>query len=121
MNTSEFYLTIEDKKALLAEARRSIEKLFGLNITPPPNLSACSDAIYARCGAFVTLNKYGQLRGCIGQLISDKPLIETVRSMAVSAARYDYRFPPVTASELDVISIEISVLSPLRKIRDISE
>jgi AmmeMemoRadiSam system protein A len=38
-----------------------------------------------------------------------------------AAARYDYRFPPVTASELDVISIEISVLSPLRKIRDISE
>ena len=121
MKNSEFYLTTEDKKALLAEARRAIEKLFGLNVTPPPNLSACSDAIYARCGAFVTLNKYGRLRGCIGQIISDRPLIETVRNMAVSAARYDYRFPPVTASELNVISIEISVLSPLRKIRDISE
>lgn len=121
MKENEFFLTVEDKKALLAEARRAIEKLFGLHITPQPDLSACSDAIYAHCGAFVTLNKYGQLRGCIGQMVSDRPLIETVRNMAVSAARYDYRFPPVTATELDLISIEISVLSPLKKIRDISE
>ncbi len=121
MNTGDFYLTTEDKKALLAEARRAIEQLFGLDITPRPDLSACSEAIYAHCGAFVTLNKYGQLRGCIGQMISDRPLIETVRNMAVSAARHDYRFPPVTASELSDISIEISVLSPLKRIRDISE
>ena len=62
-------------------------------------------------GAFVTLNERGVLRGCIGMIISDKPVIDTVREMAVSAALHDPRFTPVRADELPAIDLEVSVLT----------
>ena len=116
----EFYLTNEDKKTLLAVARNSIKSLFGHDVNEI-DLSRCSAAIYSHCGAFVTLHKHGQLRGCIGMIESENPLIHTIRQMAVSAAIHDYRFPPVAEHELEQIEIEISVLSPLKKIDDISQ
>jgi AmmeMemoRadiSam system protein A len=61
-------------------------------------------------GAFVTLEESGDLRGCIGHVMGDRPLGEVIRQMAVSAARSDPRFPPVTADELPSLRIEISVL-----------
>jgi len=67
------------------------------------------------------LHEQGKLRGCIGMIAADKPLIQTVREMAVSAAKHDYRFTPVTKDELDAINIEVSVLSPLKKVKDIAE
>lgn len=72
------------------------------------------------CGCFVTLKNGVSLRGCIGQFISDKPLIQLVSEMAVSAATRDPRFvmDPITPGELDSLEIEISVLSPLKKISD---
>jgi len=111
----EFYLTNEDKKTLLAVARNSIKSLFGHDVNEI-DLSRCSAAIYSHCGAFVTLHKHGQLRGCIGMIESENPLIHTIRQMAVSAAIHDYRFPPVAEHELEHIEIEISVLSPLKKL-----
>jgi len=72
-------------------------------------------------GAFVTLNKKGQLRGCIGHIIGDRPLINTVAEMARAAALQDPRFPPVRPSELPDIEFEISVLTPIRTIDDIEE
>lgn len=63
-------------------------------------------------GAFVTLEEGPVLRGCIGRVSADRPLGEVVRSVAVSAARDDPRFPPVTMEELSHLRIEISVLSP---------
>jgi len=116
----EFYLTNEDKKTLLAVARNSIKSLFGHDVNEI-DLSRCSAAVYSHCGAFVTLHKHGQLRGCIGMIESENPLIHTIRQMAVSAAVHDYRFPPVAEHELEQIEIEISVLSPLKKIDDISQ
>lgn len=67
-------------------------------------------------GAFVTLNKHGQLRGCIGNLTGSQPLYLTVRDMAVEAAVDDPRFPALSLTELKDIDIEISVLSPLKRI-----
>jgi len=67
-------------------------------------------------GAFVTIHKKGDLRGCIGNMIGQGPLHLTIRNMAISAATEDPRFDPVTVSELDDIDIEVSVLSPLKKI-----
>jgi hypothetical protein len=67
--------------------------------------------------AFVTLRKNGQLRGCIGTLEAEAPLIETVRDRAISAAFHDPRFPQVNRSELPHLEIEISVLSPLKQVR----
>ena len=72
-------------------------------------------------GAFVTITKHGALRGCIGNIIGQEPLYETVRDMAVAAASQDPRFTPVTAAELKDIDVEISVLSKPRRVKDASE
>ena len=62
-------------------------------------------------GAFVTLTENGQLRGCIGQIVSDRPVLDTVREMAVSAGLHDPRFMPVRANELPALRYEVSVLT----------
>jgi AmmeMemoRadiSam system protein A len=67
-------------------------------------------------GAFVTLKKHGQLRGCIGTLECRRPLAEEIARVAVSAAREDPRFEPVRAAELAELDIEVSVLGPLEEI-----
>lgn len=69
-------------------------------------------------GAFVTIKKNGQLRGCIGQIIGRGPLWQTVREMAVAAASQDSRFSPVEAAELPQLKYEVSVLSAPKKIVD---
>jgi len=88
----------------------------------PPRLVESDDpAMRQRRAVFVTLRKNGRLRGCMGRLVARQNLINAVRRAAISAATQDPRFPPVTSEELDSISIEISVLSPLREIEDPSE
>lgn len=72
-------------------------------------------------GVFVTLHKGRQLRGCIGNIIGRKPLYLGVIDMAIASAAQDSRFMPVTEDELEDISIEISVLSPLKKITNAEE
>src|SRR4029077_1250325 len=67
-------------------------------------------------GAFVTLHRFGRLRGCVGQLASSEPLISVVAYCAMAAALEDPRFTPMSAAELDGVEIEISVLSPLAEI-----
>ena len=62
-------------------------------------------------GAFVTLTENGQLRGCIGQIVSDRPVLDTVREMAVSAGLHDPRFMPVRTNELSALRFEVSVLT----------
>ncbi len=72
-------------------------------------------------GAFVTLHKSGELRGCIGNIIGQAPLYLTVRDMAIESSTRDPRFPPVTASELKDIKIEISVLSEPKAVAKVDE
>ncbi|MBF0423870.1 MAG: AmmeMemoRadiSam system protein A, partial [Magnetococcales bacterium] len=67
-------------------------------------------------GAFVTLKRDGELRGCIGQLSPDKPLYRAVTDHAVNAALRDPRFSPVTPGELQQMTLEVSILSPMRPI-----
>ncbi len=112
--------TKEQRAKLLKLARRSIEhylrtgrRLNDLGIDDP--------ALYKEKGAFVTLKKNGMLRGCIGHIIADMPLCEVVAEMAIQAAVGDPRFPAVTMEELPEIEIEISVLSPLKKVEDIND
>ena len=73
--------------------------------------------LLAEQGCFVTLKNGEQLRGCIGQFVADKPLIEMVCQMAVSSSMHDPRFSSdrITADELPELDIEISVLSPMVK------
>ena len=74
-----------------------------------------SDACFQRTsGVFVTLTINGKLRGCIGNLTSEEPLVSGVRRNAINAAFHDPRFAPLSASELDEIEIEISILSEPR-------
>ena len=71
------------------------------------------DPIFAHgCGTFVTLEKEGQLRGCIGSLASDAPLKDSVHQNALHAAFHDPRFPPLGPDEIPMIKIEVSVLTP---------
>ena len=74
-------------------------------------------AILAKpAGAFVTLHKSGDLRGCIGHIEPDEPIATVVPRCAVAACSSDPRFPPVARDELDAIDIEISLLGPLQPI-----
>jgi len=115
-----FSLTRPEKEALLKIARGSVE-----SAVREDKLYACStggfDALAQERGAFVTLTEHGDLRGCIGFVSASKPLYQTVRDVAWMAALKDTRFRPVAASELRELEYEISVLSPLRRVRDIKE
>jgi uncharacterized protein len=89
--------------------------------TEPPSRPACDDPdLTALCGCFVTLKNHDKLRGCIGQFVSDKPLVELVVEMAKASATNDPRFlsDPIRSDELEELDAEISVLSPLRKTDD---
>ena len=89
----------KDKKKLIEIAKTSVfNKINGKDI---PKFEIESEDLKQNCGAFVTLNKNGELRGCIGYIVAEKPLYKTVEEVAVSAALNDPRFPPVTKSELD--------------------
>ncbi|MBF0153990.1 MAG: AmmeMemoRadiSam system protein B [Magnetococcales bacterium] len=80
-----------------------------------------SDRMQQLAGAFVTLKKAGELRGCIGHITAEKPLFQAVMENAVSAALMDDRFKPVTREELPSLMVEVSVLSPLRPIASLGE
>ena len=86
-----------------------------------PEVKPDSKKLYEKFGVFVTLHKNGKLRGCIGYVEGVDSLFKAVKTMAYSAAFRDPRFPPVVAKELDDIDIEISVLSPLKKIKNVNE
>jgi AmmeMemoRadiSam system protein B/AmmeMemoRadiSam system protein A len=117
----EDFLTREDKKQLLHIARQTIETYLNKHRMPAIDENTLSDNLKVHSGAFVTLNKYGSLRGCIGRFIADEPLYKVVQEMAIAAATQDYRFPTVEPEELKNIDIEISVLTPLKKIKSIDE
>ncbi len=113
-------LSEEEKKILKELAYTTIKAK--LNGEPLPVLKNPTSKLMEPRGAFVTLHKKnGQLRGCIGMIEGLKPLWETIRDMAIQAAFHDPRFPPLRSEELDDIDIEISVLTPLEPIEDISE
>ncbi len=87
---------------------------------PLPTPQSDDQALTAHCGCFVTLKNHERLRGCIGQFISDKPLIELIVEMAKASATSDPRFlaDPITPGELDQLDVEISVLSALKQTDD---
>jgi MEMO1 family protein len=107
-------LTGDQKQALLAFARNTIRQYLETETTP---LFRQDDpAFLEKQGAFVTLKKHGELRGCIGNMTPELPLYQTIGRMALSAAFQDSRFPRLLLTELKDIQIEISVLTPYRRI-----
>lgn len=115
-----FNLNHQDKKNLIEIARRTIDNYIKSGIIPELNPDY-SEALNTHCGAFVTLNKNHQLRGCIGRFKVEEPLFKVVQQMAIAASTQDTRFKPVKESELKDIEIEISVLTPMIKINSIDE
>jgi len=111
-------LTIEEKKELLSVARKSVvNRLKNRKYIAESSL----DGLLRKKGVFVTIDKAGELRGCIGVFTSEKPLYETVAEMACAAAFNDPRFSPLYPDEVDLVDFEISVLSPLKEIKNISK
>lgn len=104
-------LTTADKKALLAFARETIDRY--LTTQTVPVARGFGPGAEQPRGVFVTLKKRGNLRGCIGRMIPDKPLHELVGTVALQSALEDPRFNPVTLPELKDLEIEISVLTPM--------
>ncbi len=119
--SSTFNLNPKDKKDLLKIARSTLEQYIRFNKTPEINSSGFSETLKASSGAFVTLRENGDLRGCVGLFTSQEPLYKVVQEMAIAASTQDNRFPRVETTEIGKISIEISVLSPLKKIHSIDE
>jgi len=112
-------LTEERREELLSLARSTLETYLENGAIPPYETD---DPVLARrSGAFVTLKEGGELRGCIGHTRADLPLYQVVQQMAVAAATQDPRFPPMTREELDEVTIEVSVLSPFRRVTDVSQ
>jgi AmmeMemoRadiSam system protein A len=104
-------MTTERGKILLPIARAAISHV--LNVPHTADETAPWLAEHGAC--FVTLTQSGELRGCIGSLQAHRPLLADVKSNAVSAALHDPRFAPLRAEELDITTVEISLLSATRE------
>jgi len=112
-------LTPAQKKELLDLAHRTIDLFLTTQLVP---LARGADpALDRKQGAFVTLKKAGELRGCIGHMAEDRPLRQVVGAMALQAAFNDRRFPQLTLKEWPGIEIEISVLTPFRPVAGAAE
>lgn len=134
---ADFTLTDDDKATLKAIALQSIkDSLDGkpiaqqrsmLNVQSSkfkdqsPKFKDQSSKFNVKCGAFVSLHRQGRLRGCIGHFGEDVPLCEIVAEMARAAAFDDPRFMPLKREELADLDIEISVLTPMRRIQSLDE
>ena len=108
----------EQRNTLLQVAREAVEAA-AKNMPYAPSFD---DPVLQRHGAaFVTLRKRDQLRGCIGTVTAKEPLLQNVAKMARAAAREDPRFDRLHLTELPDISVEISILSPSRRLTDVNE
>jgi AmmeMemoRadiSam system protein A len=112
-------LTKKEQRDLLKIARDTIVSY--VTNSSVPAVETASKGLNLESGCFVTIKQHGQLRGCIGNFISDKPLYRLVQEMAVSAATRDPRFYPMKAQDLADFELEISVLSPLELISSVDE
>jgi len=114
-------LSTVHKRLLLEIARQSIAA--AVRMEEPyenPSLELIEE-LKTKCGVFVSVYVNRELRGCIGTFSENDPLRQNVQKMAVSAATEDTRFKPLQPDELEKMHLEISVLSPRKKISDINE
>ncbi len=116
-----FYLSSKDKFDLLNLARETLNSFTTGQTEGSTDRSIYSPVLSEVAGAFVSLKIDGQLRGCIGQFDPKAPIYKLIPELAISSAARDTRFMPVRNSELKDINIEISILTPMKKIKDISE
>ncbi|MDE3056911.1 MAG: AmmeMemoRadiSam system protein A [Bacteroidota bacterium] len=117
--------TPEERKELIRVAREAVKaRTHGKPEEAIEEITAAGSAtprLLQHGGAFVTLYKSGELRGCLGYIESSHSLKKTVAETAWKVAADDFRFYPVAEDELADIRVEISALSPLQKISDVEE
>lgn len=117
-------MTDEAKKELLGIARYSIRTFFSGEPYPLDKALELKEkyaVLNEHLGAFVTLTELGELRGCVGYIFSEDDLIKTIYNAARQAAFHDTRFSPLRQYEVEVIQIEISVLSEPFKMKSYDE
>ena len=108
----------DERQALLQLARRAIAAtLEGRSVITPPAIGGLA----RRTGAFVTLRHNNRLRGCVGSVEDDIPLVEVVARRATDAATRDPRFSPLPIEDLPHVVLEISVLGPVEPVADPAE
>ena len=112
-------LTKKERRDLLKIARDTIVSYVSAGTIPAVETAA--SGLNLESGCFVTIKQHGQLRGCIGNFVSDQPLYRLVQEMAVSAATRDPRFYPMKQQDLNAFELEISVLSPLVLVSSVDE
>lgn len=100
------------REELLSAARKSLESRLKRGKTPEVRDGSFAQALRGHGAAFVTLQKQGRLRGCIGSLAAHQPLIRDVVENSVKSGFHDPRFKPVESAEIEELSIKIAVLSP---------
>ena len=114
-SASQSPLSKDQGLSLVALARQALLKHFKRPVPAEHQdqieAALADPALQATFGIFVTLKIDGQLRGCIGNLVGHEPLVDGVRANALNAAFHDPRFRPLTAKELDRVSIEVSILT----------
>lgn len=112
-------LSEESKRELLKIARESI--CSAVRGEDTPEFSVSDEELLEKRGAFVTIKKGGSLRGCIGYTMPVDCLYKIISEVAISSALSDPRFSPVTEDELEEIKIDISVLTPMEVIDNVSQ
>ena len=105
------HLSRKEKEQLLSLARKTLKAAVRGRDLPEIDLAAWSPKLRKPGACFVTLEKNSQLRGCVGTLEPEKPLVISVQERALAAAFKDYRFPALREEELKQVSIEISYLT----------
>jgi AmmeMemoRadiSam system protein A len=110
-----------DRRRLLRTAREAIVSHVTGGRAPATTPATINDAGDPPGAAFVTIHTAGALRGCIGNLGTDRPVSEVVRECAVAACSADPRFEPVTPAELPALTIEISLLGPFEPVSSAEE
>jgi AmmeMemoRadiSam system protein A len=112
-------LTRKEQKELLKIARNTI--IDYVTNRKIPVITTTLPGLNLHSGCFVTIKQHGELRGCIGNFVSERPLFQLVQDMSVSAATGDPRFYPMKTEDLADFKLDISVLSPLEKTTSVDE
>lgn len=113
------HLTQTEKELLLSLAKRTVIDYVTYGKTP--EIEIRDPKLTSNGATFVTINKKGALRGCIGNIFPNMPLYRSVITNAVSASTKDPRFQPMTKSELTDMEVEVSILSPFEPLKDIRD
>lgn len=115
------FLSEIEQKELLELARQTIKNFLQTGAVPTIDPTSLHPGLLLQAGAFVTVHVNGNLRGCIGTFGDYAPLYQVIQEMAISAATRDSRFKKIKPSEIKDLQIQISVLTPKKKITSIEE